>query len=124
MVTNSSGIEDGIRYACGARQKKRRMLSRDKASAKVFWTPGTWAATAWNLYLASRKNRQRRRYANVGSLALPAEVTDTTAALLQLNCTMERLQVLPQIAAARIMGSISLAAISYCWALGYFSQVT
>ena len=76
MVTSSSGTGDGIRYACGARQKKRGMLSRDKASAKVLWTPGTWAATAWNLYLASRKNRQRRRCANVGSLALPAEITD------------------------------------------------
>ena len=124
MLTSSSGIGDGVRDACGAKQKKRGTLSRDKASAKVFWTPGTWAATAWNLYLASRKNKQRRRCASVGSLALPAEITDTTAALSQLNCTMERLQVLPQIAAARIMGSSSLAAMSHCWALGYFSQVT
>ena len=46
MLTSSSGIGDGIQGACGIKQKKRGILSRDKASAKVFWTPGTWAATA------------------------------------------------------------------------------
>ena len=46
MLASSSAIGDGIRDACGARQKKRGILSRIKASAKVFWTPGTWAAIA------------------------------------------------------------------------------
>ena len=103
MLTSSSGTGDGIRDARGARQKKRGTLSRDKASAKVFWTPGTLAATSWNLYLAPRKNKQRRRCSNDGYLAFPAEIADTTAVLSQLNCMMERLQVLPQTAAARIM---------------------
>ena len=45
MLTSSSGIGDGIQDAYGTRQKKGGILSRDKASAKVFWTPGTLAAT-------------------------------------------------------------------------------
>ena len=121
MLTSSSGTGDGIQDARGARQKKRGTLSCDKVSAKVIWTPGTSAATVSNLYLAPRKNKQRRRCTNVGSLALSGEIADTTAALSQLNCMMERLEVLSQTVAA---GSSSLAVMSHCWALGYFSQVT
>ena len=56
------------------------------------------AASAWNLYLASTKKKKKkkkkywRRCANLGFLALPDEITDTTAALSQLNCMVEQLQ--------------------------------
>ena len=100
MLTSSSDTGDGIQDAHGTRQKIRGTLSCDKASAKVFWTPDTSAATASNLYLARRKNKQRRRCTDVGSLALPGEIADTSAALSQLNCMMERLEVLPQTVAA------------------------
>ena len=63
---SANGIGVGCLFACGAREKKRDIWLRDKASAILFSLPGTCISASVKLLLAASRNRRRKRSAICG----------------------------------------------------------
>ena len=63
---SAGGISVGCLSACGAREKKRDIWLRDKASAMPFSLPGTCISAIVKLWLAANRNRRRKRSAICG----------------------------------------------------------